>query len=63
MKELKLYGLKTHDYYILMQYLLHVLLRSLFPKHVRLALDRLSLFFNALFKVVDVSTLDKLKVS
>ncbi|KAL6350674.1 hypothetical protein AAG906_028127 [Vitis piasezkii] len=45
MEDLKLYGLKSHDYHTLMQQLLPVALRSLLPKH----------------KVVDVSTLDKLQ--
>ncbi|RVW16664.1 hypothetical protein CK203_080919 [Vitis vinifera] len=62
MEDLKLYGLKSHDYHTLMQQLLPVALRSLLPKHVRHAIARLSLFFNALCKkVVDVSTLDKLQ--
>ena len=34
MEDLKLYGLKSHDYHTLMQQLLLVALRSLFPKHV-----------------------------
>ena len=34
MEELKLVGLKSHDYYTLMQQLLPVALRSLLPKHV-----------------------------
>ncbi|RVW62905.1 hypothetical protein CK203_059764 [Vitis vinifera] len=62
MEDLKLYGLKSHDYHTLMQQLLPVALRSLLPKHVRHAIARLSLFFNALCKtVVDVSTLNKLQ--
>ena len=62
MEDLKLYGLKSHDYHTLMQQLLPVALRSLLPKHVRHATARLSLFFNDLCKkVVDVSTLDKLQ--
>ncbi|RVW97578.1 hypothetical protein CK203_046481 [Vitis vinifera] len=36
MEDLKLYGLKSHDYHTLMQQLLPVALRSLLPKHVRL---------------------------
>ncbi|RVW81554.1 hypothetical protein CK203_051852 [Vitis vinifera] len=44
MEDLKLYGLKSHDYHTLMQQLLPVALRSLLPKHVRLAIARLSLF-------------------
>ena len=62
MEDLKLYGLKSHDYHTLMQQLLPVALRSLLPKHVRHAIARLNFFFNALCKkVVDVSTLDKLQ--
>ncbi|RVW72143.1 hypothetical protein CK203_057974 [Vitis vinifera] len=62
MEDLKLYGLKSHDYHTLMQQLLPVALQSLLPKHVRHAIARLSLFFNALCKkVVDVSTLDQLQ--
>ena len=62
MEELKLYGLKSHDYHTLMQHLLLVLLQSLCPKHVGHTIAKLSFFFNALCKkVIDVSTLDKLQ--
>ena len=62
MEEFKLVGLKSHDYHTLMQQLLPIALRSILPKHVRLAICRLSFFFNALCsKVVDVSTLDELQ--
>ncbi|RVW77665.1 hypothetical protein CK203_053390 [Vitis vinifera] len=62
MEDLKLYGLKSHDYHTLMQQLLPVSLRSIFPKHVRNAICRLSSFFNTLCsKVVDVPTLDELQ--
>nr|CAN66225.1 hypothetical protein VITISV_006068 [Vitis vinifera] len=62
MEDLKLYGLKSHDYHALMQQLLPVSLRSVFTKHVRHAICRLSFFFNALCsKVVDVVALDKLQ--
>ncbi|RVW31767.1 hypothetical protein CK203_102030 [Vitis vinifera] len=62
MEDLKLYGLKSHDYHTLTQQLLPMSLRSLLPKHVRHAICRLSFFFNALCsKVVDVSALDKLQ--
>ena len=45
-----------------MQQLLPIALRSILPKHVRLAICRLSFFFNALCsKVVDMSTLDELQ--
>ncbi|RVW67969.1 hypothetical protein CK203_064202 [Vitis vinifera] len=36
LEELKLFGLKSHDYHALMQQLLPVALRSVLPKHVRL---------------------------
>ena len=62
MEELKLFGLKSHDYHTLMQQLLPIALRSILPKYVRLAICRLSFFFNALCsKVVDVSSLDELQ--
>ena len=62
MEDLKLYGLKSHDYHALMQQLLPVSLRSVLPKHVRHTICRLSFFFNALCsKVVDVAALDKLQ--
>ena len=62
MEELKLYGLKSHDYHTLIQQLLPVSLRSLLPKHVWYAIVRLICFFNALCRNGDhVSTLDKLQ--
>ncbi|RVW35629.1 hypothetical protein CK203_106307 [Vitis vinifera] len=36
LEDLKLFGLKSHDYHALMQQLLPVALRSVLPKHVRL---------------------------
>ena len=62
MEDLKLYGLKSHDYHALMQQLLPMSLQLLFPKHVGHAICRLSFFFNDLCsKVVDVPALDKLQ--
>ena len=62
MEDLKLYGLKSHDYHALMQQFFPVLLRSILAKHVRNVLCRLSFFFNALCsKVVDVPSLDELQ--
>ena len=62
MEELKLSGLKSHDYHALMQQLLPVAIRSVLPKHVRYAITRLCFFFNALCsKVVDVSRLNDLQ--
>ena len=62
MEDFKLVGLKSHDYHTLMQQMLPVALQSILPKHVQLAICRLSFFFNSLCsKMVDVSTLDELK--
>ncbi|RVW75683.1 hypothetical protein CK203_055220 [Vitis vinifera] len=62
MEELKLNGLKSHDYHALMQQLLPVAIRSVLPKHVRYAITRLCFFFNALCaKVVDVSRLNDIQ--
>ncbi|RVW64870.1 hypothetical protein CK203_066167 [Vitis vinifera] len=62
LEELKLNGLKSHDYHALMQQLLPIALRSVLPKHVIYAITRLCFFFNALCaKVVDVSRLNDLQ--
>lgn len=58
LQDLKLKGLKSHDYHALMQQLLPVAIRSVLPKHVRYAIIRFCFFFNSLCKkVVDTSTL------
>ena len=62
MKELKLSGVKPHDYHALMQQLFVVAIRYVLPKLVRYAIIRLCFFFNALCaKVVDVSRLNDLQ--
>ena len=62
MEELKLSGLKSHDYHALIQQLLPVAIRSVLPKHVKYAITRLCFFFNALYaKVMDVSRLNDLQ--
>ena len=54
MEELKVYGLKSHDYHTLIQQILPLTLRGLLNKNMRSTITRLSLFFNALCsKVVD----------
>ena len=61
LEELKLFGLKSHDYHALMQQLLLVALRCVLPKHVRYTISRLCIFFNQLCtKVVDVPKLNQL---
>ena len=60
-KDLKLQGLKSHDYHVLMQKLILIAIRCVLPKHVKGALIRLCCFFNSLCSnVVDMTTLDKL---
>ncbi|XP_073133518.1 uncharacterized protein [Henckelia pumila] len=62
MKDLKLVGLKSHDYHTLMQQLLPVAIRGVLPKHVRYTITRLCGFFNLLCnKVIDVSKLNDLQ--
>ena len=60
MEELKLFGLKSHDYHAFMQQLLLVALCYVLPKHVKYTISRLCIFFNQLCtKVVDVSKLNE----
>lgn len=62
LKDLKLYGLKSHDHHVLMQQLLPVAIRGILPKHVRYAIIRLCLFFNAICsKAIDSSKLKGLQ--
>jgi hypothetical protein len=60
MQDLKLYGLKSHDCHVLMQQLIPVAIRGVLPKHVRYAIARFCVFFNALCsKTIDVLQLDE----
>lgn len=62
MKELQLFGMKSHDCHTLMQQLLPVAIRGVLPKHVRYTITRLCFFFNRLCsKVIDVSKLDDMQ--
>ncbi|XP_073279526.1 uncharacterized protein [Primulina huaijiensis] len=62
MKDLKLVGLKSHDYHTLMQQLLPVAILDVLPKHVRDTITRLCFFFNVLYsEVIDVLKLDDLQ--
>ena len=51
-KDLKLVGLKSHDYHILMQQLLSMAIQDIFPNKVRLAIIRLCFFYNAILYCV-----------
>ncbi|KAL6286118.1 hypothetical protein ACE6H2_010508 [Prunus campanulata] len=58
----KIFGLKSHDYHMLMQQLLSVALRGLLPKGPRTAIFWLCAFFNELCqRVVDRNKLEKLE--
>ena len=60
--DLKLIGLESHDYHILMQQLLPVAIRGILPKNVRHRITRLCSFFNSICsKKIDSQKLDELK--
>ena len=62
LKDLKLIGLKSHDCHVLMQQLLVVTIRDIFPNKVRLAITQLCFFFNAICsKVLNPVKLDELE--
>ena len=62
MKDLKLVGLKSHDFYVLMQQLLAVAIRDILPNKVRLAITWLCFFFNVIYsKVLDPVKLDEME--
>jgi len=62
LKELKLVGLKSHDFHVLMQQLLVVAIRDILPNKVRLAITRLCFFFYAMcIKVLDPVKFDDLE--
>ncbi|XP_056698185.1 uncharacterized protein [Spinacia oleracea] len=59
MKNLKLIGLKSHDYHILMEHLLPVAIRSILPEPVRNAITKLCIFFSEICS----KEIDPLKLS
>lgn len=62
MDELKVAGLKSHDYHVLMRQLLPVALKGLLPKGPRNAILRLCSFFNRLCqRVIDREELEALE--
>ncbi|XP_021846923.2 uncharacterized protein [Spinacia oleracea] len=62
MKDLKLIGMKSHDYHILMEHLLPVAIRSILPDHVRDAITKLCIFFSEICsKEIDPSKLTSLQ--
>ena len=62
MDDLRLVGMKSHDYHVLMQQLLPVAIRGIMKDDVRTTITRLCAFFNAICsKVIDIETLDELE--
>ena len=62
MDDLKLVGMKSHDYHVLMQQLLPVAIRGIMKDEVRTTITKLSIFFNAICnKVIDIEKLDELE--
>ncbi|XP_028782123.1 uncharacterized protein LOC114738254 [Neltuma alba] len=61
MDDLKLVGIKSHDYHVLMQQLL-VAIRGIMKDDVRNTITKLCIFFNAICsKVIDTEKLDELE--
>jgi len=62
MQDLKLIGLNSHDWHILMQQLLPVAIRVILLKNVRHTITRLCSFFSSICcKVIDPSKIDELQ--
>ena len=62
MEELKLVGMKSHDYHVLMQQLLPVAIRGILEDDVRKTITRLCIFLNAICsKVINTEKLDELE--
>lgn len=63
MADKRLIGMKSHDCHVMMQVFLPIALRGLLSKHVRYAIVKLCLFFNAICsKVIDPGKLDDMQV-
>ena len=62
LSDLKLVGLKSHDFHVLMQQLLVVAIRGILPDKVRVAITRLCFVFIAIYsKVIEPQQFDDLK--
>jgi len=62
MKDLNLIGLKSHDSHVLMQQILSMAIREIWPNKFRKTITKLCLFFNAICsKVIDSLKLDELE--
>jgi len=62
MQDLKLMGLKSHDFHVLMPYLLPIAVRGIVPKNVRQVITCLCIFFNTTCrKVINPNSLGELE--
>ena len=58
MKDLKLVGMKSHDYHVMMTQMLPIAIRCIKPDYVKLVVTRLCHFFNTIaHKVIDPAEL------
>src|SRR6266498_1050817 len=63
MKDLKLVGVKLHDYHVMMTQMLPIAIRCIKPDYVKLAITRLCHFFNTIaHKVIDPAELSALNI-
>jgi putative effector of murein hydrolase LrgA (UPF0299 family) len=61
-KELKLIGMKSHDYHVLLTQLMSVAIRVFLHPKVRHSINKLYFFFNSICcKVINLKTLNKLQ--
>ncbi|KAL4556637.1 hypothetical protein LXL04_034791 [Taraxacum kok-saghyz] len=59
MKDLKLIGMKSHDFHVLITHMIPIAIRGILPDHVRHTITKLCLFFNMIHsKVINPEDLD-----
>ena len=64
MKDLKLIGMKSHDYHVMMTQILPIAIRNILPINVRETIMNLCFFFNKISKkTMDVLELDELELA
>ncbi|XP_071687302.1 uncharacterized protein [Rutidosis leptorrhynchoides] len=60
MKDLKLFGMKSHDCHVLMTQMIPITIRGILPNRIRHTITKLCLFFNMIHsKVIDPDMLDE----
>jgi hypothetical protein len=63
-KEMKLIGMKTHDWHVVLTQLLPVAIRGILPKNVRHSITKLCFFYNSICsKVTHPDSLDQLQTN